>query len=1037
MQMALAAASEGRGQVIVVTGAAGTGVTTVLDAALGAAGHAGAAVAGATGVGGPGDPPLRPWRELLDEVLGPGGGTVVEGRADRHRMADDVVALLAERAGGGLLVLALDDLDVADTATILLTRAVARSVEHHPVVLLLGWQAGAAPVGERASGAAAGLAALAALATRHLPLGPLDEEAVAAVLTRLGASADPEAALAVHAATGGVPLLVALLANSSEDLAGHVPTAARRPEDVVAGLDDPVRDAVGAAALWGPEVEVPAVGYLLGLPAPTVTAMLGPAEDAGVLVRGSDDVLRFAHELLRRAAASSLDPVRRRKLHAAASARLADHQGLEARTAQAHHALAAGPCRSVDDTTIVAACRDAATLLVAAGGPERAVSLLRGGEAVVAKPSSAAVEVLLDLAEACLEAGQLAAARAAAVRAAAMVEEVADAPPVLRARAALGPGILWQPPERGTAARRRCGAQLAAVAADLFPGAPVWSRRARLRLAASAVGDGAPVHHLEVALAALRELGDDAVVADELVVVHRALTDPIVAERRSELTEELVSWHDGAGSGVPAVFAAIRAAVDGQRRRPTRPAPVERLLTWCDAWDAPELRSVVGGMVAAGLLRHGRLGDAERTAEAAARLGIAAGDPTARLRHTAQVLTIRWLQGRELETAPLLADVAGTGYGQLVGAVVAAGAAQSGDLAGARARLDAVVTAGLDPPARSQRWLTALACMVAAVRALGDADLARRLTGLLAPYANHEVAPAAAATCLGSVRRWLGLAALAAGEADRAVDHLEEAITADRRAGNRAIVALDRADLAEALLARGRAGDVDLAVGALHQAAKEARSMGLVQRAEAWWEAAGALVDRHDPGAAVLRHEGDRWMIRADGHHVIAPDLIGFRYLSLLLERPGQEVTALELVRAVELAQRSTHVGPPSIESYRRRVREIDVELGTVDAERDIARIERLRSEREALRRELLAVLGMVGEEHTATGPAERARVAVGKAVERALDSLATADAELAHELRSTIVTGSLCRYAPVAGSSRRWEVELVLPEAEGRAPRR
>jgi hypothetical protein len=1036
VQVALTAASEGRGQVVAVTGRAGAGVTTVLEAALGAAARTGAVVAGASAVGGPGDPPLRPWREVLHALDGPDGSALVGDRADRHRMADDVVALLAARAGHGPVALALDDLHVADTASVLLARAVARAMEHHPVVLLVGWQVDGATGGPVGAQPPAG-AGLAALATRHLALGPLDEDAVAAMLARLGATTDPEAVRAVHATTGGVPLLVALLAGSSDDLAEQVPAAPCRPGDVIAALDTPVRDALGAAALWGPEVDPLALGHLIGQPPPTATSMLRPAEDVGVLARTPRGALRFTHELLRCAAAGALDPIRRRDLHAAAAARLAAHDSLEARTARAHHALAATPSSSGDTATIVTACREAAALLVAAGGAERAVLLLRGAEAVVAKPSTAAVEVLADLADASLDAGQLTPARAAAVRAAAMAEEVPDAPVGLRARALLGPGALWRPPARGTAARRRYGAQLVMLLDDLGAGSPVSARRARLRQAALAVDDGAPLHHLEAALTALREVGDGAASADELVVVHRVLTDPIRAERRAEIADELEAWHRDVGSGVPALLAAIRGAVDGQRRRPVRPAPVEQLLAWCDAWDAPELRSVVGGMVAAGLLRHGRLRDAERAAEAAAKVGVAAGDPTARLRHASQLLTIHWLEGRSVEAAPLLADVAGTGYGQVVGAVVAAGAAESGDLPGARARLDAVVAAGVDPPARSQRWLTALACMVAAARVLGDADLARRLAGLLAPYADHEVVPAAAVTCLGSVRRWLGLADLAAGDADRAVDHLEAAVTADRRAGNRAIVALDRADLAEALLARGRPGDVDLAVGALHQAAKEARSMGMAQRAEQWWEAAGALVDRRDPGAALLRHEGDRWTVRVGDHHVIAPDLIGFRYLALLLERPGQDVTALELVRDVELARGRAHAGPPSIEAYRRRVREIDEELADIDVERDVARVERLRGEREALRRELLTVLGMVGGERAAAGPGEQARTTVDRAVERALESLAAADAELANELRSTVVTGPLCRYAPTDGSSRRWEVELVLPDAEGRAPRR
>jgi chromosome segregation ATPase len=100
-----------------------------------------------------------------------------------------------------------------------------------------------------------------------------------------------------------------------------------------------------------------------------------------------------------------------------------------------------------------------------------------------------------------------------------------------------------------------------------------------------------------------------------------------------------------------------------------------------------------------------------------------------------------------------------------------------------------------------------------------------------------------------------------------------------------------------------------------------------------------------------------------------------------------------------------------ALTSYRNRLREIDEELDEAQSWNDPARVERIEAEREALLRELAGATGLGGRVRNIGGTAERARVAVRKAIAAALDRIYTEDPATARLLRRTIHTGSVCRY--------------------------
>ena len=79
----------------------------------------------------------------------------------------------------------------------------------------------------------------------------------------------------------------------------------------------------------------------------------------------------------------------------------------------------------------------------------------------------------------------------------------------------------------------------------------------------------------------------------------------------------------------------------------------------------------------------------------------------------------------------------------------------------------------------------------------------------------------------------------------------------------------------------------------------------------------------------------------------------------------------------------------------------------------DIGRAEGLQVELEALTAELAHATGLRGRSRSFTGPEERARTAVRKAIKRALDAIEEADPEIGGTLRASIRTGYRCCYAP------------------------
>jgi hypothetical protein len=170
-----------------------------------------------------------------------------------------------------------------------------------------------------------------------------------------------------------------------------------------------------------------------------------------------------------------------------------------------------------------------------------------------------------------------------------------------------------------------------------------------------------------------------------------------------------------------------------------------------------------------------------------------------------------------------------------------------------------------------------------------------------------------------------------------------------------------------------------------------------------------------------LRQASDGvWTIGHDGATQAVREIKGFAYLRLLVRQPGVEVSALDLSDwaaghagfGVDEGA-SGFIDRQALAAYRKRLSEIDAELDEFGQWHDAARSQQLEEERDALLAEVRAATGLGGRARQAGGTAERARIAVRKAVAAAIERIAQVDSGLGRLLRDCIHTGARCVYEP------------------------
>lgn len=618
--------------------------------------------------------------------------------------------------------------------------------------------------------------------------------------------------------------------------------------------------------------------------------------------------------------------------------------------------------------------------------------------------------------------GDLEAGRQCFERAYRLAEQASDTESM--ALSALGLAGLWVREGRTVTSAVLLEARLQHVLALLPEGSPL-ALRIRIRLAGEA--DYARGTHADVmtALDEVRATGDPALLAEALRIAHHCLLGPEHVTLRRELAVELTKAavrtdrHSDLLMGL--LWQTADAYCAGDRHAGRLLGELKEHLKPRDHLAVGFVVSAIDVMLA---IRAGRFAEAEELAAVCARRGAAAGDADHEWWAAAQLVTIRWYQGRlaELLTAlhervhsPVLSAVDNSAV-----AALAVAAAMSGDRHQAASSLAALCGTDLAALPRSSSWLVTMHGVVEAAYLLEEADVAAQAYALLRPYADLPMIGSLGVTCFGSTQHTLGVAMLTTRQPDLAIEHLTAAVRQNLAVAHWPALLASRQRLAQAHLLRGAPGDADIARRELDLAGAEAAAIGLPvpdMPGVGGVGGVGGVVWGSGSAVAECQRVGRKWRLALRNRSVLVEDSIGLAHLAVLIANPRQEIGAADLVAGVAgltpggsgAAQQV--LDHEAIAEYRARLRSLEAEIEQPDP--DPARVARARAERDWLVGQLSSAAGFAGRTRAFPDQPERARVAVGKAIRRALARVTEADPVIGEHLRQTVHTGVRCSYWP------------------------
>ena len=312
-------AKAGHNSVVLVEGGAGFGKTRILEAGISLAEEAG--LRAGLGSAAPGDNtvPMRPFFAALFDGPQPLVNPGERGRLhylpeQRYWLLEEIESLIEQAAVEHPLLLAIDDLQWADSGSLLALRTLPARLNSLPIVWLASIRSTAAPV------------EVLTLADRlvddgglRVRLTPLGEGAVAEVVTDLVGAAPGPDLLALTRRAGGSPFLLTQLVRGlqEESLIRVEDGQAVLLEDrLPARVDDSMRARLGrmpeltrrvarTATVLGRSFTFEQLAAMTGEPA---VSLLAPVEEllAVDLLAETGSALGFSHDLIREAVRSTL-----------------------------------------------------------------------------------------------------------------------------------------------------------------------------------------------------------------------------------------------------------------------------------------------------------------------------------------------------------------------------------------------------------------------------------------------------------------------------------------------------------------------------------------------------------------------------------------------------------------------------------------------------------------------------------------------------------------------------------------------------------
>ena len=1035
----------GRARSVLIAGEPGIGKTALAEDAAAYAEKAGALVLWGGCWGGEGAPAYWPWIQIVrtyvndrptGELLadmGDGAADIArlvpevggrflsitpEGDTDpeqaRFRLFDHLSRFLRAAAEAQPLCLVFDDLHWADRSSLIMLRFFAQAAREARILVVGTYRDVELATEDRGT--------LADLNADRIVLHGLAPNEVAALIQMtIGTQPAPELAAAVFGRTTGNPFFVKEVARLLDVQGRFDPHGRAATYAIPEGVRDVVRRrlahlsqetvaTLGAASVFGPDFGIDLLGRLIKTERDEVLAPLEEAVDARLVGEVPDSVggYSFAHALVREVLYEDLGAARRSALHWRAGELLEQKHGEAHLTEIAHH-LVKGAAQGDPAKAADAALR-AARLSVRMYAWDQAAELYgRSLDALAIAGSDDArrVRTMLELGDAHVRAGNLAAARRVFEKAAELASGLGLRAELAHAALGLGGGLggfevrlfddrqldllgraLEQLPTEDSAIRAWLLARLSVASSFVRPAEERAGMSREAVAMAERLGDrGALSYALSSlcdALAGPDNVADRVAAATQMIDLA---AQPAAGAARCGVESCAVCLCDPEFALLGRRFRVVAnleagdiAAVDRDIESYGRLA--EHLRQPLYLWYAPFFR----GMRA---MLGGELDDAQACIDDAT--AIAAGTSSG----NAAILTETQRLGLALEAGDTLTaerawrslDAASSELEKLPSAsgrrAVMSG--MFGDASAAVPMLRRWVAAGgLNSLPKDSEWLSTAAYTAESALRAEDTASADHVYGALAPYENLFVVDGIAARFMGSVAHYLGRLATLLQRYEEAERHLRTAIAAHDATGAVLWGARSRNELERARSGAGREPD---------------------------GEAAPSL-----PGGNIFRREGEYWTVAFNGAVARLKHSKGLRDIALLLASSGREVAALDLVArdvgapAPRMADAGEIIDERARAAYKRRIAELQSEI---DDDEDPTRAARAREELDALAAQLAGAYGLGGRARKAGDPAERARKAVTERIRDAVAKLAREHPALHRHLKVSIRTGTFCSYTP------------------------
>lgn len=177
-----------------------------------------------------------------------------------------------------------------------------------------------------------------------------------------------------------------------------------------------------------------------------------------------------------------------------------------------------------------------------------------------------------------------------------------------------------------------------------------------------------------------------------------------------------------------------------------------------------------------------------------------------------------------------------------------------------------------------------------------------------------------------------------------------------------------------------------------------------------------APIQTVDPvkAGAVLARSGSGWVVDFAGERAHLPDLKGMHDIRRLLEAAGEEIHCLDLAeREAEVPGGDAMLDEKARTALKARVRDLQEELAEAEDMNDSGRVEKLRSEMDAIVETLSAALGLGGRRRKLGDLSEKARTAVTWRIRHAQRRIEAAHPPFGRHLVNSVRTGTFCTYRP------------------------